>query len=155
MGLRENILTGPISQLALREAIVVDPTTPICEAVVLMRSKRLGCVIVADEDRIPVGVFTERELVKLLARDASTLDEPVASHLAPSWAIVKQSDSIAKALEAMQKNRMRFVCVTNDEGQAMALTGQKGLMEYIAEHFPQAVLTQTPGTKTFTEREGA
>ena len=155
MGLRDNLLTDSISQLALREAIILDPKTPIRDAVVLMRSKRLGCVIVAEEGRIPVGVFTERALMKLLAHDASALDELVGSHLAPTWAIVKQSDSIAKALEAMQRNRMRFVCVTNDEGQAVALTGQKGLMEYIADHFPQAVLTQTPGTKTFTEREGA
>ena len=155
MGLRENLLTESISQLALREAIVVDPTTLIRDAVVLMRSKQLGCVIVAKEDRIPIGVFTERELIRLLARDASLLEEPVGSHLAPNWAIVKQSDPIVKALKAMQKNHMRFVCVTDVEGRAVALTGQKGLMEYIVEHFPQAVLTQMPGTKTFTEREGA
>ena len=155
MVLRENLLTESISKLALREAIVVDPTTLIRDAVVLMCNKRLGCVIVAKEDRIPIGVFTERELMKLLARDASALDEQVGNHLAPNWATVRQSDPIAKALEAMQKNRMRFVCVTNDEGKAIALTGQKGLMEYIAEHFPQVVLTQAPGTTTFTEREGA
>ena len=155
MGLRDNLLTDSISQLALREALILDPGTLIRDAVVLMRSQRLGCVIIAEDDRIPIGVFTERELIKLLAQDASALDESVGGHLAPTWAIVKQSDSIAKALEAMHKNRMRFVCVTNDEGQAVALSGQKGLMEYIAEHFPQAVLTQTPGRKTPSEREGA
>ncbi len=155
MGLRENLLTESISQLPLREAIVVDPAVPICDAVMLMRNKRLGCVIVAEEDRIPIGVFTERELVQLLVRDASLLDEPVRSHLVSSWAIVKQSDPIAKALEAMQNDCMRFVCVIDDGGQAVALTGLKGLMEYIVEHFPQAVLTQTPGTKTVKEREGA
>ena len=155
MGLRENMLTEPVSQLALREAIIVDPATLIRDAVVLMRSKRLGCVIVAEEDRIPIGVFTERELMKLRAHDATALDEPVGDHLAPNWATVNKSDSIAKALEAMQKNRMWFVCVIDDGGLAVALTGQKGLMEYIADHFPQSVLTQTPGTKTLTEREGA
>jgi predicted transcriptional regulator len=93
--------------------------------------------------------------MSLLAKDANGLDEQVGNHLTPDWATVRQSDPIAKAVEAMQKHRMRFVCVTNVEGQAVALTGQKGLMEYIAEHFPQAVLNQTPGTKTSAGREGA
>ena len=48
MRLRENLLTESTSQLALREAIVVDPTTLIRDAVVLMRNERLGCVIVAE-----------------------------------------------------------------------------------------------------------
>lgn len=69
MGLQENLLTDSTNQLALREAIILDPGALIRDAVVLMRSRRLGCVIVAEEDRIPIGVFTEYELMKLLAVD--------------------------------------------------------------------------------------
>ena len=91
----------------------------------------------------------------LLARSPASLDDPVRSHLAPDWARVNQSDSIAEALEAMKKKRLRFVVVCDDDGRPVALTGQKGVLEYIAEHFPRHVLTQSPGAGTPDEREGA
>ena len=46
---------------------------------------------------------------------------------------------IAKVLDAMQNHGMRFVIVLDDDGKAIALTGQRGMMEYIADHFPRQV----------------
>ena len=40
-------------------------------------------------------------------------------------------------------------------GRPVALTGQKGVVEYIADHFPRHVLTQSPGAGQPDEREGA
>ncbi len=51
---------------------------------------------------------------------------------------------------------VRFLVVVDDEGCVAGLTGQKGLMEYIAEQFPQEVLVQLVGTEPYPHsREGA
>jgi hypothetical protein len=51
---------------------------------------------------------------------------------------------------------VRFLIVINEHGQLAGLTGQKGLMEYVAEHFPGEVIVQRIGCKPYTEeREGA
>jgi predicted transcriptional regulator len=155
MGLHENMRSEPVTELALREAITVSPGTTAREAIEKMRAKRLGCVVVTGDDNLPLGIFRENEVMGLLARSPASLDDPVQSHLAPDWARIKQSDSIAEALEAMKKKRLRFVVVCDDEGRPVALTGQKGVLEYIAEHFPRHVLTQSPGAGTPDEREGA
>jgi hypothetical protein len=56
----------------------------------------------------------------------------------------------------MQTKNLRFVVVTDEDGKAIALTGQKGLMEYVAEHFPQQVMVQRVGVKPYSsQREGA
>ena len=44
MGLRENMTTEAVAELALREAIVADPATTVRDAVARMCDKRLGCV---------------------------------------------------------------------------------------------------------------
>ena len=42
----------------------------------------------------------------------------------------------------------RFLCVLDEDGRTrVALTGQKGLSEYIADHFPQQVMVQRVGGK--------
>jgi len=156
MGLQENLRQEPVSRLALREAITVSPETTLREANAMMREKQLGCVIIVDDQQRPVGTYTEEELIKVLAGDVSQLDEPVKDHISPRWAAVSRQDPVAKVLEAMQSQDLRFVCVTDDERKATALTGQKGLMEYVAEHFPNLVMSQRVGSKDYTpEREGA
>ncbi len=156
MGLYKNMLEEPVSRLALREALTVAPNTSIREAVLLMREKRLGCVIAIDADRKPLGIFTEAMLRHLLAENPSGVDEPVESHMAQQFAWVTDQDPVVTVLEAMQAKNYRFVCVCSEAGQVIGLTGQKGLMEYIAEHFPQQVMTQNLGSRTPGEtREGA
>ena len=153
MALRESILSETVRELPLREAITVAPTTTVREAANRMRGKRLGCVVVVGDDDKPQGTFTEEELVKMLG---GNLDDTVEEHLSPHWASVPITAPVASVLRAMQSKGLRFVVVTDDDGCVAALTGQKGLMEYVAEYFPQQVMVQRVGVKPYSsQREGA
>ena len=156
MGLVDNIQTETVAGLPLREALLVSPRLIIRAAIAMMKRKQLGCVIAVDALARPVGTFTERSIIRLITEDPSVLDRrPVGDYLDPKWAVVKESEPVLAALEAMRKEDLRFVVVTNDVGRVTALTGQKGMMEYIAEHYPQQVMVQQAGTKPSVEREGA
>ena len=43
-------------------------------------------------------------------------------------------EPVFAVLKGMQVEDVRFVVVLNEAGKAIALTGQRGLMEYIADH---------------------
>ena len=105
----------------------------------------------------PVGTFGEAGLIDLLlAQPAAIYSAPVKDHLDAKWAKVGLDSPIAAVLRAMETERLRFVCVTDEQGKVAALTGQKGLMEYIAEHFPnQAMVQRLGGKPSMTKREGA
>ena len=50
----------------------------------------------------------------------------------------------------------RFVCELDEQGKVKGLTGQKGLSEYIADHFPEQVMVQRVGGQPgMGTREGA
>lgn len=156
MGLRESILKDPVSEISLRELIAVTRLTPVREVAARMREKRLGCAIVVDRYNKPIGKFTERRLMKLLLENPANLDKPVEKFMYNSANPIGVNEPIAKLIEMMQKQKLRFICVTDEKGRAVALTGQKGLMEYIAEQFPRAVKAEQAKTRLFTtEREGA
>ena len=156
MGLYENMLTEPISRLALRKAIVVAPDISVRDAVVQMRENKLGCVIVIDAEQKPLGMFTEAILRMMLIEHRAVLDDSVQNHMARQFPLAKSDDPIVTVLEAMLAENHRFVCVVDDAGQVTGLTGQKGLMEYIAEHFPQLVMNQRAGVEPpLSDREGA
>ncbi len=156
MGLQQSIQDEPVSRLPLREALLVGPETSPRVAIATMKAKQLGCVVVVDENGKPLGTFTESSLVNLLASDPQVLDqETVADFLDPKWAVVKQTSPVLEVLQAMHEQDIRFVVVTDEAGKAVALTGQKGMMEYVAEHYPQQVMVQRVGGKPSSEREGA
>jgi len=157
MKLRENIEVECVRDLPLREAILVSPDTKVREVINLMREKQLGCAIVVDADRKPIGTFSERTIIDLVLQQPDDLDAlTVGEHLDEEWFSICETDSVCSVMDTIQQRGARFICVVDEEGHVVALTGQKGLAEYIAEHYPTQVMVQriggSPGMET---REGA
>jgi CBS domain-containing protein len=156
MGLYENFRSEPVSRLALREPVVVGREATVRDAVTRMREQKLGCAIVVDDHRKPVGLFAESKLTRLLSKSPAAVYDPVLEHLDRHWPTVKLSDPISQVLSALELANIRFLIVVDDQGRLAGLTGQKGLMEYVAEHFPRQVIVQRIGGKPYpAEREGA
>ncbi|MEQ8849261.1 CBS domain-containing protein [Botrimarina sp.] len=155
MRLKDSLSNEPVSRLALRDPVLCLPDEAISEAVSRMRDRKLGCVIVVDDERRPVGLFTENMLSRLVASDPSGLRDKLRARMAEQCHCVRPTDPVARVLEAMQRSNTRFVCVVDDDGKVVGLTGQKGLMEFIADHFPQQVMVQRVGSPPPSQREGA
>lgn len=157
MGLKENLQTETVSKLPCREAILVPPDMSVKQAAGILQSKKLGCAVVVDPEGKPIGVFTERTLIALLLQQPDNLDNiSVRDHLEAEWFCVHDNDPISAVLDLVQNRGARFVCELDAQGKAIGLTGQKGLSEYIADHFPAQVMVQRVGGQLGMEnREGA
>ncbi|TWT89113.1 inosine 5-monophosphate dehydrogenase [Pseudobythopirellula maris] len=156
MGLLENLQTEPIARADLRAPVTVATGGTVREAIRAMRERALGCVVVIDGEHRPMGVFTEGMLRTLMAENPAAVNDPLAEHMSRNVCMVRTSDPMERVLQAMIRDNTRFVSVLDDDGRLVGLTGQKGLMEYIAEHFPAQVMVQRIGTPhNFRKREGA
>lgn len=156
MRLLDDMLEEKVSDLALRDPVVAAPGETIRQSIEKMRARRIGCVIVVDQQNKPVGMFTEAMLRQMLTQRPGLLEEQLGDHATDDFACVKDSDPIYYVLEGMQSKDVRFLCVVNDEGALVGLTGQKGLMEYVADHFPGQVMVQRIGcAPAMHSREGA
>ena len=156
MGLRQELLDKPVSELELREALILQRTDKVSDAVKLMKEKKLGCVCVVDGDGRCTGTFTERHLINmLLVEGEKAFDEMLGENLSEAWSGVKLSDPIARVIDEMETFKLRFVVVVDDDGKPVSLTGQKGVAEYIVDHFPRQVKVQMMESKLYMDqREG-
>jgi CBS domain-containing protein len=157
MGLDRNITHETVAELPLRPIITVLPDSTVRQAMAKMRAAHLGCVVVVNEYERPQGQFTERCLIRLLVERPEAIDEAVSKYMVEIRGCVTVDDPIAKVIDYMVETGLRFVCVTDPEGRKMVgLTGQKGVMEYVAEHFPRQVMVQRMRAKLhMDDREGA
>lgn len=155
MGLFENIQNDKVKDLNLRDPVLAKPDDKVRDVVQAMRKLKLGCTIVVDDGRKPVGMFTESMLTQMIARKPESIHDNVGDHCANQWPQVSLDDPVAAVLDALEVKNVRFLSVVDESGRIAGLTGQKGLMEYVADHFPQ-VTVQRVGQKTpMKTREGA
>ena len=157
MGLKENLKNECVKDLPLREVIPISAETPVIDAIERLRGKQLGCAVVVDDQQKPLGMFTERMVIELALQKPDDLDSLVVKdHLETDFFTVRESDPVCSVMQVIREHGARFLCVVDDEGCAVSLTGQKGLAEYVAEHFPRQVMVQRVGAKPGQEtREGA
>ena len=121
-----------------------------------MRNKSQGCAVIVDSGHRPTGIFTERSILKVLMENAS-LDERLVWEFAdPRFFTVNSREPMIRVWEAIQLNDARYVCVTDDEGKLIGVTGQRGIAEYIADCFAKQTTVQRLGsTPWMRQREGA
>jgi CBS domain-containing protein len=155
MGLSANFANEPVLALALRPAITIEAAATVREAVEKMREQQLGCVFVVDAHGRPVGMFNERILIQLLDENPQALDDSVARYLEKRCDCVREDEAIGSVLYKVESDDKRFVGVVDSNGRLTALTGEKGILEFVAEHFPRQVMVARPGMPRAAQCEGA
>ena len=155
MGLFENMNAEQVRRLSLRKTVFAKAEDKVRDVVLAMRNVGVGCAILVDEDRKPVGMFTENMLTQIVAHKPEVMDQAVGQHVAEQWPQVRLSDPIIAVLEALEFKNVRFLSVVDESGAIVGLTGQKGLMEYIADHFPQVTVQRVGQSQSMKTREGA
>lgn len=156
MALKTNLESESVAKLPLREAVKVGPSTLLRDVVAQLRAKELGCAIVVDVEDKPLGIFTERALMRLLLGGVSLDEAHVGDHLDPKFAVVALSDPIESVMLKILDEGHRFLAVVDENGRAVGLTGQRGMAEYVSEHYPQQVMVQRLGSnQSMQHREGA
>jgi predicted transcriptional regulator len=92
----------------------------------------------------------------VLMKDASLDDCAVYRFADKNYISVNVDEPILRVWEAVQAAAARYVCVTDDDGKVIGITGQRGLAEYLTDCFAQQVTVQRLGsTPWMQQREGA
>jgi CBS domain-containing protein len=156
MGLQHDLCNKQIGDMPLREPVCVAPGMTVRLNVDRMRQQQIGCALVVNDEGKPVGEFTEKELTAYVLNDSGAMDRIMSDCMADLKAYVKRSDPIARVISLMQRHDLRFVCVVDEQGRVAGLTGQRGLMEYMADHFRLSVAASRVGARPYIDRrEGA
>ncbi|GAB6945899.1 CBS domain-containing protein [Vulcanisaeta sp. JCM 16161] len=111
----------------IRDGIIsCKSTDPITCAVAKMYMHNVGSVLVIDEDERPVGIFTERDLVRVVAEGIS-LDTPLMKVMSRKLITANVSESVISAAMKMIENNIRHLPVV-EEGRAVGMVSIRDLV---------------------------
>lgn len=89
------------------------PTDTVARAVALLAGRRIGAVVIEDRWQKLAGIFSERDLVRLLAQDGpAVLDRPLRDVMTHNVITCRLEDRIDDVLRLMTLDKVRHVPVT-------------------------------------------
>lgn len=102
-----------------REVLTISADISIHEAVHILADKRVGALVVADDRRRILGIVSERDVVRALARaGAAGLSEPISSIMTSDVVTCTEHDTIHQVMSRMTKGRFRHLPVVEDDALA-------------------------------------
>lgn len=140
------ILNSTIRSLEPHSAICIVESTSIHDAIHLMLERQIGAVLVEREGR-PVGIFTERDVLRRVAGTGIDLKRPVTDVMTKDPDTLGIDDGIAFALNRMILRGFRHIPIVDDLGKAQSVLSLREVVGFIVSLLPAHVLNLPPEPK--------
>jgi len=155
MTLRQNLTRDAVEALRVREAAELAPEATVEEAINLLQERAVGCVVITEKHK-PVGVFTERDLLTKVLAGQRSVRTPLSEVMTRSPRAIHEDSTVADVIRTMHAGGFRHMPVVDAGGRLRGVVSVKRVVEYLVEHFPEAVLNLPPvPVQVQTAREGA
>jgi CBS domain-containing protein len=96
-----------------------------------MYEKRVGSVVVVDDEGKPIGIVTERDMVYVVAR-ALAPDTPVWMVMTENPVVINENALVTEAMEKMRVQNIRHLPVVNAEGKLVGMISFRDIMDFTA-----------------------
>src|ERR1039457_2054783 len=124
-----------IRQIISYNVVTVTPETPTTEAISIMAKARISCVVVA-EGKKPLGIFTERDIVREASRDFSFSRGLICELMSSPLVTIPDDLSICQAYDLMFTNRIRHQVIVDSDMNIVGVMTQSDLINLLSlEYF--------------------
>lgn len=102
----------------------------------VMYHNDIGCVVVIKEqgkDKIPVGIITERDIVRALGKLTIFLSMPLSKFMNKPIISIQSDHSIRQAMQLMDSKRVRRLIVVDANDKMVGIITEKDILSRIAK----------------------
>lgn len=109
--------------------ITASPNDKIINVVKAMNDHKVGSVLIVENGKL-VGIFTERDLVRIVA-EGKSLDLPVGEVMSRNLIVAKPEDSIAIITSKMIEHWIRHIPVVDEEGKPIGIISIRDVLRHM------------------------
>ena len=124
------------------EALTVPSTSSIRDVFEQLKTHTSGVAAICDDDTL-VGIFTERDALRLLAT-GTNVDQPISEVMTREPTTLRKSDSVGKAISLMSSGGYRQLPIVDEENRPVSVLKAAGILHYLVEHFPKIIYNLPP-----------
>jgi CBS domain-containing protein len=120
--------------------ITIRPEQSIRQALVLLAENNIGAVVVVDETGRPVGILSERDVVRTAARDERIFGRAVAELMTRDVVVGVPDDDVKTVGHTMTERRIRHLPVV-DQGRLVGIVSIGDVVKALRDEYEGEVAT--------------
>ena len=125
-----------VKHVMLTNVITASPNMTVKETIKTLYDKHIGCVVAIDEDKKCIGIFTERDAIRLVAKNVQ-LDQPLEKVMTKNVVSVTEDSSINEVRRIICSHRIRHMPVVNQKGKLVGLLSVRDALDQFFGLNPQ------------------
>ena len=95
--------------------VTIGPNEKLSEAIRMLAERRIGALVVTNGDRKIVGILSERDIVRTIAKSGhEALEHPVREAMTAKVKICNEHHTVNEVMEIMTLGRFRHLPVERD-----------------------------------------
>lgn len=139
------LLTQPIGRHLRGSPISVSADTTLAQAVALMQKRRIGCLLVVDDEGCLIGIFTERDLLnRVVGHPVDLAVARIDKYMTANPETLAADDRLAWALNRMHVGGYRHVPIISEGLVPLGVLSVKDIVDDIVELFPAEIQNLPP-----------
>ncbi len=111
--------------------VTVTKDTSVREAARIMYERKVGSVLVVDEEGRLVGIVTERDIVFACAQGWDADKHAVWEIMTENPATIRPSDNVVAAMEKMRRLGVRHLPVVDEAGRPVGMVSFRDIMDLV------------------------
>ena len=107
--------------------VCVAMSTPVGEAMATMVKAKVGSVIVTDDARAPLGIFTQSDALRRVVVPGHAMSAPIAEVMTAPPATISSHATAYDAMLAMAMHRIRHLVIVDAEEKLVGVVSERDL----------------------------
>lgn len=108
------LFTTPVGELASRTAVTVPQEISIKDAAEVMSKRKISSLVLVDQDNLPAGIVTDRDLRDKVVSKGLSVAEPISSIMSVPLMTTEARDYCFEALLKMIRYNIHHLLVVDD-----------------------------------------
>ena len=111
-------------------ALSTEASQSVFEALQIMAKQAIGSLVVT-QNTVPVGILTQRDVVKWLVRDRGLMDRKVGEVMSQPLVSVRPDTTVIEAMNLMREKGIRHLPVVSGERMDGIVTIHRELLYWV------------------------
>ena len=117
-----------VKHMMLTNIITATPSMTVEEAINILYEKHIGSVVLIDDDKKCVGIFTERDAIRLVAKNIE-LDQPLGNVMTKNVITIQENSSINEVRKIVLTHKIRHLPVVNQEDRIVGVLSVRAILD--------------------------
>ncbi|MGH2819687.1 MAG: citrate/2-methylcitrate synthase, partial [Actinomycetota bacterium] len=118
--------SSAVQEIMSQPVVTAAPSETVVDAAQRMRDHKVGSVVVVEERR-PLGIMTERDLVRVAASSVDPAGSKVSEWMTETPEVIEADHDITEAFATFSEHNFRHLPVVSD-GQLVGIVSMRDLM---------------------------